>query len=173
LQVPILQRINKLSHFLEEILIGGLLASASLILFANVVARYVFNWGVPWAEELVRYEIIWMVFIGGSVAVRKGIHIGIDILATVSPPKTQTVIHLVINAISLLFCVFLTVIGFDHISQIKMSGQVAPALQVPIWIVQMAIPIPIGGSLMALRFLQRLISVWRDGVSDAQLEDLG
>ncbi|MGK0282465.1 MAG: C4-dicarboxylate transporter DctQ subunit [Patiriisocius sp.] len=173
MQVPILQRINKLSHFLEEILIGGLLASASLILFANVVARYVFNWGVPWAEELVRYEIIWMVFIGGSVAVRKGIHIGIDILATVSPPKTQTVIHLVINAISLLFCVFLTVIGFDHISQIKMSGQVAPALQVPIWIVQMAIPIPIGGSLMALRFLQRLISVWRDGVSDAQLEDLG
>ncbi|MFT6642156.1 MAG: C4-dicarboxylate transporter DctQ subunit, partial [Flavobacteriaceae bacterium] len=79
-------------------MIGGLLASASLILFANVVARYVFNWGVPWAEELVRYEIIWMVFIGGSVAVRKGIHIGIDILATVSPPKTQTVIHLVINA---------------------------------------------------------------------------
>lgn len=154
-------------------MIGGLLASASLILFANVVARYVFNWGVPWAEELVRYEIIWMVFIGGSVAVRKGIHIGIDILATVSPPKTQTVIHLVINAISLLFCVFLTVIGFDHISQIKMSGQVAPALQVPIWIVQMAIPIPIGGSLMALRFLQRLISVWQDGVSDAQLEDLG
>jgi C4-dicarboxylate transporter DctQ subunit len=173
LQVPILQRINKLSHFLEEILIGGLLASASLILFANVVARYVFNWGVPWAEELVRYEIIWMVFIGGSVAVRKGIHIGIDILATVSPPKTQTVIHLVINAISLLFCVFLTVIGFDLISQTKMSGQVAPALQVPIWIVQMAIPIPIGGSLMALRFLQRLISVWQDGVSDAPLEDLG
>lgn len=154
-------------------MIGGLLASASLILFANVVARYVFNWGVPWAEELVRYEIIWMVFIGGSVAVRKGIHIGIDILATVSPPKTQTVIHLVINAISLLFCVFLTVIGFDLISQTKMSGQVAPALQVPIWIVQMAIPIPIGGSLMALRFLQRVISVWQDGVSDAQLEDLG
>ncbi|MFT5048562.1 MAG: TRAP-type C4-dicarboxylate transport system permease small subunit, partial [Porticoccaceae bacterium] len=60
-----------------------------------------------------------------------------------------------------------------HISQIKMSGQVAPALQVPIWIVQMAIPIPIGGSLMALRFLQRVISVWQDGVSDAQLEDLG
>jgi C4-dicarboxylate transporter DctQ subunit len=171
LQVPILQRINKLSHFLEEILIGCLLASASLILFANVVARYVFNWGVPWAEELVRYEIIWMVFIGGSVAARKGIHIGIDILATFSPPKIQTVIHLVINAISLLFCVFLTVMGFDLISQAKMFGQVAPALQVPIWIVQMAIPI--GGSLMALRFLQRLISVWQDGVSDAPLEDLG
>lgn len=169
--MPILQRINKLSYFLEEILIGGLLASASLILFANVVARYVFNWGVPWAEELVRYEIIWMVFIGGSVAARKGIHIGIDILATFSPPKIRTVIHLIINAISLLFCVFLTVMGIDLITQAKMFGQVAPALQVPIWIVQMAVPI--GGALMALRFLQRLISVWQNGVTDTTMQELG
>ena len=55
--------------------------------------------------------------------------------------------------------------------QAKMFGQVAPALQVPIWIVQMAIPIV--GSLMALRFLQRLISVWQIGVTDATLEELG
>lgn len=118
---------------------GALLASASVILFANVVARYVFNWSVPWAEELVRYGIIWMVFIGGSVAARKGIHIGIDILATFSPPKIRTVLHLMINAISLLFCLFITVAGFDLISQAKMFGQLAPALQVPIWIIQLAI----------------------------------
>ena len=152
-------------------MIGGLLASASLVLFANVVARYFFNWGVSWAEELVRYEIIWMVFIGGSVAARKGIHIGIDILATFSPPRIRRVIHLVINAISLAFCVFVSVMGFDLVTQAKMFGQVAPALQIPIWIVQMAIPI--GGSLMALRFLERFISVWRCGATDAALKDLG
>ena len=53
-----------LSHA-EEFLLGVLLATASLVLFVNVVARYVFNWGFPWAEELVRYEIVWMVFLGG------------------------------------------------------------------------------------------------------------
>ena len=56
-----------LSHA-EEFLLGVLLATASLVLFVNVVARYIFNWGFPWAEELVRYEIVWMVFLGGSAA---------------------------------------------------------------------------------------------------------
>ena len=45
--MPILRRLNEYSHSLEELLIGGLLATASVILFANVVARYIFNWGVP------------------------------------------------------------------------------------------------------------------------------
>ena len=71
--MPILRRLNEYSHSLEELLIGGLLATASVILFANVVARYIFNWGGPWADELVRYEIVWMVFIGGSVAALTGI----------------------------------------------------------------------------------------------------
>ena len=44
----------------EEILIGLLILSASLILFANVIARYVFNDGFSWAEELVRYQIVWL-----------------------------------------------------------------------------------------------------------------
>ena len=69
----------------EEFLLGILLTTASIVLFANVVARYVFNWGFPWAEELVRYEIIWMVFLGGSIAARQGLHIGVDLLVRFAP----------------------------------------------------------------------------------------
>jgi C4-dicarboxylate transporter DctQ subunit len=166
-----LRRLNEYSHSLEEILIGSLLATSSLILFANVVARYVFNWGVSWADELVRYEIIWMVFIGGSVATRKGIHIGVDILATFSPPKIRSVIHLLINAISLAFCLMLVVTGSDLVTQAKMFGQVAPALQIPMWVVQMAIPV--GGALMALRFFQRLVATWRHSVDVDSIENIG
>lgn len=166
-----LRQLNKYSHRIEEILIGGLLATASVILFANVVARYIFNWGVPWAEELVRYEIVWMVFIGGSVAARKGIHIGVDVLATLSPPRIQTAIHFLINAVSLAFCLFLAFAGSDMVAQTKMFGQVTPALQVPMWVVQMAIPL--GGALMALRFFQRLITICLDDDGKASVENIG
>jgi len=142
-----------------------------VILFANVVARYIFNWGVPWADELVRYEIVWMVFIGGSVAARMGIHIGIDILATFSPKQIRPVILLVINAISLTFCLFLVIMGSDLVAQTKMFGQVTPALQIPMWVVQMAIPV--GGALMALRFFQRLIVTWRNDSGEATVENIG
>jgi C4-dicarboxylate transporter DctQ subunit len=36
---------------------------------------------------VVRYQIVWMVFLGGSVAARQGIHIGIDILVQTAPEK--------------------------------------------------------------------------------------
>src|SRR5690606_39279634 len=91
----------------EEILIGVLILTASVILFANVVARYVFNSGFPWAEELVRYQVVWMVFLGASVAARQGIHIGVDILLTLSPPPRARVLDLPILAVSLAFCAFL------------------------------------------------------------------
>ncbi len=169
----ILRKLNQYSNSLEEILIGGLLATASVILFANVVARYIFNWGVPWAEELVRYEIVWMVFIGGSVAARKGIHIGVDILATFSPPHIRPFILFLINAIALIFCLFLAIKGADLVLQTKMFGQVTPALQIPMWVVQLAIPV--GGALMAVRFLQRLIATGRgtDRGNDPSVENIG
>jgi C4-dicarboxylate transporter DctQ subunit len=166
-----LRRLNEYSHSFEEILIGAMLATASVILFANVVARYVFNWGVPWVEELVRYEIIWMVFIGGSVAARKGVHIGVDILVNFSPPALRRPIALAINAISFVFCMFLVVLGGDLVVQTRMFGQVTPALEVPMWVVQTAIPL--GGGLMAVRFLQRIITSWRGGDDAVSVETIG
>ncbi len=166
-----IRHLNEYSHRLEEILIGALLATTSLILFANVVARYVFNWGVPWAEELVRYEIIWMVFIGGSVAARKGIHIGVDILVNFSPPALRRPITVIINAISLVFCIFLVILGSDLAAQTKMFGQVTPALEAPMWVVQAAIPL--GGGLMAVRFLQRIIASLRNEDDAVSVETIG
>jgi len=52
-----------------------------------------------------------------------------------------------------------------------MFGQVAPALQIPMWVVQMAIPV--GGALMALRFFQRLVATWRHNVDVDSIENIG
>ena len=54
-----------------EVLIGVLLLAASLLLFADVVARYGFNDAFSWAEELTRYAIVWMVFVGTPRGARK------------------------------------------------------------------------------------------------------
>jgi C4-dicarboxylate transporter DctQ subunit len=155
----------------EEFLLGVLLTTASLVLFANVVARYVFNWGFPWAEELVRYEIIWMVFLGGSIAARQGLHIGVDLLVRFAPVPLRKPIDILINLISLTFCLLILYYGASLISQTKMFGQVSPALQVPMWMVQLAIPL--GAGLMALRFAQQ---IWRLLVGEqmkSHLESIG
>jgi C4-dicarboxylate transporter DctQ subunit len=139
----------------EEVLIGLLILAASVILFANVVARYVFNAGFPWAEELVRYQIVWMVFLGASVAARQGIHIGVDILIKFSPPGIARLIDLLVHAIAVVFCGFVVFYGVELIAQTRAFGQVSPALQMPMWLVQLAIPV--GAALMGVRFAQQFV----------------
>lgn len=156
---------------LEEILIGLLIASASVILFANVVARYVLNSGIPWADEVVRYQIVWMVFLGGSVAARKGIHIGVDIVVKMAPPKIGRFILLIIHAIGIFFCGVLVYFGAELTAQTREFGQVSTALQAPMWIFQLAIPV--GSALMAIRFGQQFFSVLLSEAQAAHIEQIG
>lgn len=164
-------KVEKLLSRLEEILIGSLILVASLILFVNVVARYVFNLGLPWAEELVRYQIVWMVFVGASVAARQGIHIGVDILVKMAPSSVAKLITLAINAIAVAFCGVLVFYGAELTMQAKEFGQVSAALQVPIWVVQLAIPV--GSALMGFRFAQHFYRTLFNESRETQLEFIG
>ena len=150
------KRLNNALCRIEETFIAVLLISASVILFSNVVARYVFNTGVVWAEEVVRYEIIWLVFIGGSVAVRKGIHIGVDAVLHILPARFAQALHIVVWIICILFCLVLVWYGIELAAQTRMFGQKTPAMQTPFWLIQLAIPV--GAGLMLLRFIQALWS---------------
>lgn len=156
---------------IEEFLLGILLTTASLVLFVNVVARYGFNWGFSWAEELVRYEIIWMVFLGGSIAAREGLHIGVDILVRFAPRPLRRPIEALIYLISLVFCGLILYYGVDLIKQTRMFGQVSPALQLPMWIAQLAVPL--GAGLMALRFTQQLWHLFAGDKMDSHVENIG
>lgn len=139
---------------IEEVFIALMLCSASVILFANVVARYGFNTGVVWAEEVVRYQIIWLVFIGSSVAVRRGIHIGIEAVLHVLPGPIARALRIVVLSLCILFCLVLLYYGAVLVAQTRAFGQRTPAMQAPFWIIQLAIPV--SAALMGLRFAQTL-----------------
>lgn len=151
------QRLDRALCWLEEGFITTLLISASAILFINVVARYAFNTGLVWAEEFVRYEIIWMVFIGGSVAARKGVHIGVEVLLHLLPPRPRLALKVAVKLICIGFCLVLVLYGAELAAQTRMFGQKTSAMQLPFWTIQLAIPV--GAGLMLLRFAQGL---WHD-----------
>ncbi len=141
----------------EEAAIGVLLLVASFVLFANVVARYGFNHGFPWAEELTRYAIVWMVFIGASLAASRGAHISVDVLwRLVGDRPARRILAIGVDLLCVLLSLAMVVFGWDLVAQAREFGQVTPSLQVPLWAVQLAVPV--GGGLMALRFGQRLVA---------------
>ncbi len=166
-----LSRIDFILGKVEEYFIATLLLVASILLFANVVGRYVFGTSVLGAEELVRYMIVWMVFVGGSVAARKGIHIGVDAFLKFSGARVARIISIVVLLICICFTVTLFYYGLWHTMDVYQFGQRSSALRLPYWIAQAAIPV--GAGLMAIRFTQRLVALLRARQDRSELEMIG
>lgn len=150
-----LERFDRSLSIAEDFFISVMLITASAILFVNVVGRYVFNYGFVWAEEIVRYEIIWLVFVGASVAARKGIHIGVDALVRTLSPVAQKWVNGAVLVLCIGFCAILAFYGWDLVAQTRLFNQRTPAMQFPFWLVQLAIPV--GAVLMGLRFTQSFV----------------
>jgi TRAP-type C4-dicarboxylate transport system permease small subunit len=63
------------------------LAVMVVLVFSNVVLRYVFNSGIATSEELSRWLLVWLTFIGAIVALREHAHLGVDSLVRALPPR--------------------------------------------------------------------------------------
>ena len=80
---------------LEEGLISLLLGLMTALTFANVVARYVFNSNILWALELTVFMFGWLVLLGASYAVKKGMHLGVDAIVQIPAPGPRKVMALI------------------------------------------------------------------------------
>ena len=87
------EKFDKIITTAEEAIMAFGLFSASLILFINIVLRYVFSAGLHWAEEFVRFAIMWIVFLGSSAVARQGGHLSVSTLVDNVGPKTAKIIR--------------------------------------------------------------------------------
>ena len=66
---------------------------ALILCCLQVIARYVFNYPLSWPEELGRYLIILIVYVGASVGLRKKSHIAVDIIPTFFPSSRKVLVY--------------------------------------------------------------------------------
>ena len=153
--------INRFLDHLEEWLISFLIAAATLVTFTAVAMRYTTGSGISWAQELTIYLFIWMAKFGAAYGVRTGIHIGVDFVVNWASPANR---RRLVTAALLLGVVFTGVIAFfgaRWVMFIHGTGQESPDLEMPMWIVYLAIPF--GSGLMCYRFLQVLTRFVKTG----------
>lgn len=146
-----------LSRF-EEILVSLLLVIASLLTFTQVVMRYGMGKSFPWAEELIINLLIWAGLIGSSLALRMGIHIGVDIFVQKFRPSVAKALTLLGLTLGLLFCLILAVLSVRFVVFLSGSGQMSIGLDIPMWILYLCLPIAFG--LMSFRYLQIMGRCW-------------
>jgi C4-dicarboxylate transporter DctQ subunit len=158
---------------LEEWLIAFLMGAATSVIFVAVVHRYAS--GIPWpafqdwlltinlswAQELCIYMFIWMAKFGAAYGVRTGIHVGVDVLINRMQDRPRAAFILFGLLAGALFTGIVGSLGAKFVWEIAHTDQVSPDLELPMWIVFLAIPC--GSYLMCFRFLQVAWSFWRTG----------
>ena len=125
----------------EEVLVVVLMIVMCVIIFVATVARFTNLFVISWAEELARYCMIWIVFLGIGVAAANGEHFCVEALNLFCPKKALQVIAIIKMIFTTGFCGFAAFWGFKITQSQIASGQVTPSLRIPMWGVYLAIPI--------------------------------
>lgn len=99
---------------IEETVIAVLLGLMTLITFANVVARYVFNSNILWALEITVFLFAWLVLLGVSYCVKHTLHIGVDVVVRTLPEGPQRLLSLAAVAACLLFSLLMLKGAWDY-----------------------------------------------------------
>jgi C4-dicarboxylate transporter, DctQ subunit len=144
---------------LEETILVLTLALMVALIFCQVVGRYVFSSAPSWTEEMARYIHIFQVWIGASYAVKKRQHIRIESFIGLFKGTARKLLETAALIIWFLLALFLAVFGTQLVLASLQNGQVTPAMQMPMWIPFLAIPV--GGGGMAIRLLQQMVTIWR------------
>ncbi|MFT5224953.1 MAG: C4-dicarboxylate transporter DctQ subunit [Polaribacter sp.] len=108
---------NKLGRVVDEIeetSIAVCLGIMTLITFANVIARYVFNSNILWALEVTVFLFAWLVLMGASYAIKKQVHIGVDVVINAVSPQKRKVMALLSVTACLAFSILLLVGSWNY-----------------------------------------------------------
>jgi TRAP-type C4-dicarboxylate transport system permease small subunit len=101
------------------------LAVMVVLVFGNVVLRYVFNSGITVSEELSRWLMVWLTFLGAIVALREHAHLGVDTLVLMLPPIGKRICF-VLSYVLMLYADWLLLAGSWKQTLIT-AGDRAPA----------------------------------------------
>ncbi|GJL88291.1 MAG: C4-dicarboxylate ABC transporter permease [Minwuia thermotolerans] len=99
---------------LEENLIALFLGLMTIITFANVVARYVFNDNILWALEATVYLFAWMVLLGASYCVKITAHLGVDTVVNLFAPPLRRTMTLLAVVACLAFSILILIGGWNY-----------------------------------------------------------
>jgi TRAP-type C4-dicarboxylate transport system permease small subunit len=125
-----------------------ILAAMAVMVFANVVLRFTTSHSILWVEEVSRYLMIWLTFLGSGVVLRYGAHIGIDTLQE-RFPRAAPAVRLIIFVLLIGFFAAMVWLGMRY--AMLTWGQTTPVLEIPIGAVYLAMPI--GFALMIIHLL--------------------
>ena len=128
------------------------LFAMTAVLFFNSIGRSVLNVSFVGGPALGRLLVIWLTFLGGYLAVRSGSHITVDILQRLLPARVSRKMPVPIGLFGAATTGYITWLSAIFTWTRFSAGQIDPMLEIPSGFFYL--PVPIGGLLMTMAFVQ-------------------
>lgn len=141
--------------FVEDGLLVVLLSSMILVAAYQVIARNFFDTGILWGDGLVRVLVLWVTFVGATIASRNDEHIRIDLLTRFVGDRYQKVLERFRSLFTALVAGLFAWYSLEFVILEYQDGIVAFA-GVPAWICEVVMPV--GALLIGFRYLLRTFS---------------
>ncbi len=107
-------KLGRAVNAIEETLIAVILGLMTLVTFANVIARYVFNANILWALETTVFLFAWLVLLGASYCVKVRAHLGVDVVLNMVSPGVRKVLAIISVAACLVFSILLLIGAWNY-----------------------------------------------------------
>lgn len=111
----------------------------AMLVAAQVFYRYVLNNSLFWSEEMARYMLVWISFLGATTAYYRGLHPGVDFIVSRLSATPQKIAAILVHLISISLFLTITVAGFQFAYFVRQ--QISPALGIEKWVILAVIPI--------------------------------
>ena len=138
--------------------------SASLGLF-QIIMRFVIEAPAEWTEVLIRFSLIWMVFMGIPMAFRQGAMVSVDVLYRWSPPPIKRVLDFVVSFAALALIAVVIWWGWDYANRGKVQTVIGLENVSMFWAY---LAMPVGGLFCVLGIIGNLLDPQRLELETAQ-----
>jgi TRAP-type C4-dicarboxylate transport system permease small subunit len=165
-----LRRLDRAIAAAETALLVVLLGVMVLLDFTQVILRNFFSSGIIWADTFLRHMVLWVAFLGASLAVQERKHINIDVLTRFMSDRGKRIARIATDLFAALvsFAFLKASVGF--VSS-EITNSTILLLSIPTWYFELIIPI--GYGMLTFRFCMKtvddLIAVKRPAVTSGEV----
>ena len=134
---------------LTSVFVAALMGLMCTVVLLGVVTRYFLNDALPWTEEAARYSLIWLSWLGGGLAMRRGAHIAAEFVIDQMPAHMRKIVVIAGRIAVLFFLAVCLWYGFSLMQRVSLQSTVALG-------VSMQLPyaaVPVGSALMIYHLL--------------------
>lgn len=128
---------RKVGALLKPVVFAGM-AGLTAVISLQIVSRVLFT-SVSWTEEVARFLLIWITFLGAALAYQQGRHIAVTVLRDSLPPVLGRIVSGVATLVAIAFLVTLAKIGWQYMNM--QSFQKSPSLRLSMTYVYAVMPL--------------------------------